>query len=145
MRKISWPVKSCYSPFWQDSHSTPTHSTLTEMLYVFSLCVVAEFSAAPTNSRPLALSIDNTPRTAPSTLPPRQDYLLVCRLYILWCAVFHSCNDCPGSSHDDRSSPTNQRVCGVVQVSLEHCHCNTKECKIAAVNKNSWARKQRDC
>lgn len=101
------------------------------MLYVFSLCVITEFSAVPTNSRPLALSIANKPRTAPGTLTPRLDHLLVCRLYVLRRAVFHSCDDCPGSSHDDRSSPANQRVCGVVQISLEHCHCNTEECEVA--------------
>jgi hypothetical protein len=41
MRKISWPMKSCYYPPWQHSHSAVAHSTLPEMLYVFSLCVVA--------------------------------------------------------------------------------------------------------
>ena len=94
------------------------------MVHVFSLCVVAEFSVAPTIASPLALSIVNTSRTAPGTLTLHQDHLLVCRLYVLRRAVFHSCDDCPGSSHDDRSSPANQRICGVVQVSLEHCHCN---------------------
>ena len=51
------------------SHSAISHYRLLKMLDIFSMCVVAELSVAPTSTSRLVPLVVNTPRTALDTLP----------------------------------------------------------------------------
>ena len=49
MRRISWPMTTCYCASWKHSHSALAYKTLREMIDVFNLRVATELSVTPTN------------------------------------------------------------------------------------------------
>jgi len=69
MRKITWRMTRCYYPSRMHSHSTPAHCTVLEMLYVFSLCIIAEQSVIPTSSSPVAPPPPSVAISRPFTAP----------------------------------------------------------------------------
>jgi hypothetical protein len=67
---ISRRMTGCYHPCWKHWHSPPPHYMLLEMLYFFSLCVLAELCVATLKSSPVVPRIlDTLPQRARHPLP----------------------------------------------------------------------------
>ena len=84
MYKTSCWMTCCYYPSWKHSHIAVARYPPLEILYVFSLHVIAEECVVTTSSGPLIPPIASSPqqRNAPGTPPPNPP-----RKIILWSVV----------------------------------------------------------